>query len=141
MRKIEYWESFDKKKFCSEEECVKYESEHPFTDQNKIRFYSNTGNLINDPRESVWLDSNRFRVYDLNTLQTYIDYCKNLHIEAPYVPAMILPFPLSYHFMNGKWECIEETIKTLELMLVTSFNDSVLEEYANCHMLVGETEE
>ena len=138
MRKVEYWESFDGERFENEMLCAEYERNHPFFDETCIKFYSNNGNLITDPGESVFLDSNRFKVFNSNTLECYIKYCNNLHIKAPDFPSMQIPYPLHYRFINGSWECVEDEMVKLNYVLRTEFNDTVTEDAEGRHDLVEE---
>ena len=133
MRKVEFWQAFDGAQFSSKESCEQYEHDHSFFDKTHIQFFSNNGFLINEPCDCVFLDSNRFKVYNEETLKEYIDYCNNLGIQAPHLVDPLLPYPLHYHFMNGRWQCIEEEIAALNFAIGANFNDNVIEEGFVCH--------
>ena len=138
MREIKYWESFDGVQFDNEEDCALYEKGHVLFDNSRIQFYSNNGNFIADPCESVLLDSNRFKVFDDEVLSAYIQYCHGLNIKAPDYPSMPTPYPLHYRFINGFWECIEDEIMKLNYALKTDFDDTVIEEEEGRHDLADD---
>ena len=127
MREIKYWESFDGVQFDNEEDCALYEKCHILFDSSRIQFYSNNGNFISDPCEQVLLDSYRFKVFDDEVLEAYIQYCNDLKIKAPNYPNMPVPYPLHYRFIGGAWECIEDEIMKLNYILKTDFNDTIIE--------------
>lgn len=135
MREVKYWESFDGVQFDNEEDCALYEQGHILFDNSRIQFYSNNGNFIADPCESVLLDSNRFKVFDDEALSEYIQYCNGLNIKAPDYPSMPTPYPLHYRFISGFWECIEDEIMKLNYALKTDFDDTVIEEEEGRHDL------
>lgn len=139
MRKVEYWESFDGRRFEAKKECEDYEREHPFFDKSHIKFYSNNGYLIEHPCDCVFMDSNRFEVYNEETLLEYIKYCENLRIKAPRVTSFAVPYPLHYRFICGDWECLEESVAEITYALKTDFNNDIYEEGYVCHnKIVGE---
>ena len=136
MKKVEYWEAFDGKRFEEESACDAYEEAHPFFDNKRIQFYSNNGHLISKPCENVFLDSNRFEVFDKEALEAYADYCNFLRIKAPVRPTLVEGFPLHYRFLNGTWECIEEKIFQLHDSLLNDFNSNVIEDVDEHHNLM-----
>ena len=136
MKKVEYWEAFDGKRFEEENACGAYEEAHPFFDNKRIQFYSNNGHLISKPCENVFLDSNRFEVFDKEALEAYANYCNFLRIKAPARPTLVEGFPLHYRFLNGTWECIEEKIFQLHDSLLNDFNSNVIEDADEHHDLM-----
>lgn len=125
MLAVTKWETFDGKLFDTEEEARVYETEHLFFNQKRIIFYSNNGNIIDEPCESVFLDSNRFKVYDIEALDTYRHYCHFLGIAVPHAPKYNLVYPLHYRFNRGGWECVEESIADLKYSIMEEYKDEI----------------
>ena len=128
MKKVEYWEAFDGEKFDEAETCAEYEKNHVFFDNSRIRFYSNAGNLIARPCDSVFLDSNRFQVMDEGALAAYIKYCERWKIGAPAYADREIPYPLHYSFYRGEWVCLEEEIRRIQNAMEKFYDDTVVEE-------------
>lgn len=122
MKEVTFFQSFDGKFFKTSEECSEHENNHAFMNPDKIIFYTDNGMKIPTPSEEVFLDSNRFKVFDENTLGLYRDYCDHLDIAAPSLDCT-LTFPRHYKFYEGEWKCLEEEILQLELSFETDFGE------------------
>lgn len=128
MKKVEYWEAFDGERFDNEEACLEYEKNHIFFDNSRIRFYSNAGNLIAYPCDSVFLDSNRFKVMDEEALAAYIKYCERWKIGAPTYADREIGYPLHYSFYRGEWLCLEQEIYHINDTIARMYDDTMTEE-------------
>lgn len=138
MRKIVRYEALDGRPFDNEEDCLKYEANHPFLNPKEIQFYSLRGKKIKSPCESVFIDSNRFVVYTPQALQTYQDYCERFHIKAPADTQIPCPFPRHYIFVGNEWTCIQEQIRQLELDLDAFFLNEYEENEEDRHNLAAD---
>lgn len=135
MKQLTVWKAFDGSYFEDEQECINYETDHPFLDHKQIIFYSNNGKMIEEPDYLVLLDSNAFEVFSHRAFEMYSSFCRKTGIRIPKEVAD-LPFPHHYKFDNGRWICIEEEIALLDMILHESFGDEFVQHEEDKHDLI-----
>lgn len=134
MREIIRYEAFDGVVFNTQEECEYYEKNHIFNDESRIIFYSFNNKKIKNPCEFVFIDSNRFQVFDEQALIAYQLYCDNLKIARP-KSGKYATFPLHYVYENNQWVCLEERIAMDRLTISTGYRDDYEENEEDRHNL------
>ena len=135
MREIVRYEALDGKLFDDKDACQEYEKDHPFLNPKAIKFYSINGKKIKDPSESVFIDSNRFIVFNESALLTYQEYCQRFGLKAPHVPTMSVTYPLHYAFKNNSWNCYEELIAIIESEMDEDFTSEYEDNEEDRHNL------
>ena len=125
MRKEIRYIAFDGLSFPTEEACLRYERTSILLNPEHIRYYTDDGKYVIDPNEYTLLDSNRFKVYTVEGLTAYNNYCINHGIATPDLPkyAGEKYFPLHYRLINSKWFCYEDELERLMIEIDTSFLD------------------
>lgn len=134
MREVIRYEAFDGAVFNTQEECEYYEKNHIFNDESRIIFYSFNNKKIKNPCEFVFIDSNRFQVFDEQALIAYQLYCDNLKIARPETSKYVT-FPLHYVYENNQWVCLEERIAMDRLTISIGYRDDYEENEEDRHNL------
>ena len=133
---VTYYEAFDGKQFNIKEECEAYESNHPFFNPKAIKFYSMNGKKISDPCESVFIDSNRFRVFNEEALTCYQDFCRRMGMKVPPNPNIEQQWPFHYVFEDGRWHCVEHEAQYWINKLAVDFLPEYEDNEEDLHNLV-----
>ena len=134
MREVIRYEAFDGAVFNTQEECEYYEKNHIFRDESRIIFYSSNNKKIKNPCEFVFLDSNKFQVFDEQALIAYQLYCDNLKIARPESGRYAI-FPLHYVYENNQWVCLEERITMDSFTISNGYRDDYEENEEDRHNL------
>lgn len=137
MREVLKYEAFDGVLFDTKLECEEYEKNHVFLNPNEIKFYSLNGKKIKGPCESVFIDANRFVVFNEEALTTFIEFRRRLKLKAPELPTMEedVDYPLHYVFKNNDWLCYEDFIAILKDDMLHEFTSEYEENEEDRHNL------